>query len=147
MRRQIEFVLKATLVLLLAATSGAVRSQAQVNAGPATIEFSKNVFTVRENAGTAAITIKRSGNTNSAVTVNLATLDWSATAGVDYLAYEGPVTIPAGKTEGSVHIRIKDDLEKEDNETVNLTLSNPSADAVLGAQSTAELIITDNDDP
>ena len=117
---------------------------AEVSSGPPTIEFVKDVFTVNENARTAIVIIKRSGNTNSAVSVDFATSDGTATAGIDYVAYKGSVTIPAGKTEAKVQIQIKDDLQAEADETVKLALGNPSGGAVLGAQSAAELLIINN---
>jgi hypothetical protein len=64
-----------------------------------------------------------------AVSVDYATADGSkdpAAAGTDYTASSGTLTIAAGKQQGYVHVPILDDSEAETDETISLTLSNPS---------------------
>jgi MscS family membrane protein len=100
---------------------------------------------VNENARSAAIVLRRSGTTNSAVTVELTTADGTARPERDYSPKTGPVTIPAGKTEQTVSIPILDDFVEEETRTVRLTLHNPSAGAELGALAAAKLLIVDND--
>src|SRR5688572_15971575 len=110
----------------------------------ATVEFSHVTFTVGENAGVALITVRRSGPTNSAVSVRVNALPVTASAN----EFSVPVTavdIPAAKMSQTFSIRIVDDYEEDGTKTVRLVLSDPTGGAVLGAISSAELVITDNE--
>jgi len=69
---------------------------------------------------------------NNPVTMNYATEDGTATAGLDYIAASGSLIIPAGTTSVSIPVSITGDTEYEGNETFNVRLSNISANAVLG---------------
>jgi len=104
-------------------------------------------YTVAENGGSGDITVTRSGDTSSMITVDYTTRDGTATAGADYNAQSGTLTFAAGETNNTFAIPIIDDGFVEDDETVNLTLSNPTGGAMLGAQSNAVLTIRDNEIP
>jgi hypothetical protein len=58
------------------------------------------------------------------VTVNFATADGSATAGSDYQATSGTLTIPAGQTTGTITVLVNGDRLPEPKETFFVTLSN-----------------------
>jgi hypothetical protein len=73
-----------------------------------------------------------SGSALSAVTVNFATANGTATAGSDYLAASGTLTIPAGQNVGYVTVWVTGDKTKEGDETFYVQLSNPSPNAYLG---------------
>jgi len=117
--------------------------------GPTTplLQFSTNAYTVNEGAGTAAVTVRRFGDTTTPVSVNYATSDGTATAGSDYVSTSGTLTFNAGETSKTIAVPIIDDKLNEPDETFNLTLSSPTADGVLGSPSTAVLTIADNDPP
>lgn len=83
----------------------------------------------------------------SDVSVDYATSDGTATAGSDYLATSGRLTIPAGETVALVRVPVLGDTAVEGDETLSLTLSNPSANAVLGLAASAPGIILENDVP
>ncbi|MBI1324241.1 S8 family serine peptidase [bacterium] len=51
------------------------------------------------------------------------TTDGTATAGLDYVATTGRLTIPAGQTDGSILVRILGDKLIEENETLELRIS------------------------
>jgi hypothetical protein len=110
-----------------------------------TVEFDAPTFTVLENAGTATIRVKRTGGTASGVTVDYATADGSATAGLDYTPTSGRLTFGAGEILKTFTIPIVDDALGEGPETVNLRLSNPGGGGTLGAQVTAVLTINDDE--
>ena len=79
------------------------------------------------------------------VTVDYATADLSgsnaATAGVDYTASSGTLTIPAGQSSASIAVPILGDTQIETNEEFAVGLSSPSANAALGdAQAVAEIV-------
>src|SRR5262249_22464901 len=110
------------------------------------LQLSAATYSVQENVSSATITITRTGGSAGAVGVSFATSNGSATAGSDYTAVTQTVTFANGDTANkTVSIPIINDTLAEANETVNLTLSNPTGGASLGTPSTAVLTIVDND--
>ena len=110
------------------------------------LQFSAATYSVAENGGNATITITRTGGSTGVVGVRFATSNGTATAAADYTAVTQTVSFANGDTANkTVSIPIIDDTLVEGNETVNLTLSNPTGGATLGTPSTAVLTITDND--
>jgi hypothetical protein len=90
------------------------------------IQFSASTFQVSETAGTATITVQRTGDTSTAATVNFATSNGTATAGTDYTAItNGTLTFLAGQVTKTFTVTIAADAICDGDETVNLTLSNP----------------------
>ncbi|MBN1671744.1 MAG: DUF2341 domain-containing protein, partial [Kiritimatiellae bacterium] len=81
----------------------------------------------------------------SEVSVQYAVTGGSAVNGTDYTLAGGTLTIDAGLTAGDISIAIDDDAESEANETIVVTLSNPSANAQLGANTAHTYTILDND--
>src|SRR4029453_19194869 len=113
-----------------------------------TLQFSAASYSVAENGGNATITITRTGGSAGAVGVTVATSNGTAAAGSDYTATTQTVSFANGDTANkTVSIPILDDTSVEGNETVNLSLSNPTGGATLGSPNTAVLTITDNDTP
>jgi subtilisin family serine protease len=110
-----------------------------------TVQFSLPTYTVSESGRRATITVTRTGGSASGVGVTYATSDGTATAGSDYTATSGTLTFAANQTSKTFTVPVTNDSLVEGNETINLTLSNPTGGAALGAQSTAELTISDND--
>ncbi|RUA30284.1 MAG: hypothetical protein DSY76_02585 [Bacteroidetes bacterium] len=82
----------------------------------------------------------------SATTVDYSVTGGTATGGgVDYTLASGTVTFPAGTTTtGSFNISINNDALDEDNETIIITLSNPS-NCNLGTTKTFTYTINDDD--
>jgi len=115
------------------------------NAAP-TVEFSQATFSVNETAGTATITVTRSGDLTGVSTVQYATSDNTALDGSDYNTASGTLTFIAGDSSETFDVTIVNDTLDELLETLNLTLSSPIG-AALGAQSGATLEITDDDAP
>jgi hypothetical protein len=109
------------------------------------LNFSATQYTVAENAGNATITVLRSGVVSVPVTVNFATANGTATAGSDYTTASGTLSFAANELQKTFNVPITDDTAVESNETISLTLSNPTGTAVLGSPNTATLTIQDND--
>ncbi|MFK0734772.1 MAG: beta strand repeat-containing protein [Gloeotrichia echinulata HAB0833] len=113
---------------------------------PGTLAFSQSSFAVNED-GTAvtAVTLSRTGGSdgNVSVTVNLS--NGSATAPNDYSNTPITVNFANGETSKTITIPITNDTLVEGNETVNLSLANPTGGATLGSQQNATLVIIDND--
>ena len=77
------------------------------------------------------------------MTVAYATSNGTATAGSDYTATSGTLTISAGATSGTFNVPVLADALDEDNETATITLSNATNATI--SDSTATLTITDDD--
>jgi Glycoside hydrolase family 44/Calx-beta domain/Domain of unknown function (DUF4214) len=110
------------------------------------LAFSTTGYTVNENAGTATITVTRSGGSAGAVTVNYAASDGTARAGTDYQASSGTLTFNAGDTSKTFTVSIIDrgDSSKT-TRTLNLTLTSAGGGATLGNPASAVLTILEND--
>src|SRR6266849_2256496 len=117
----------------------------QSRLGTATIEFTKATYVVNQNAAGVTVTIQRSGNTNAAVDVVLATVDGTAVANRDFVPKNGPMTIAAGKMEEPIHIPIIHDVRLKGSRTLKLTLSDPSGGATLGPQNSADVVIDEGE--
>ena len=91
-------------------------------------------------------TVTLSGAGNSQYTVDYASSDGTATAGTDYTAVSGTLTFAAGTTSRTLTVSVTGDTANEVNETLTVTLSNPSAGAGI-ATATGTGTITDNDTP
>ena len=110
------------------------------------IQFSAATYTTTEPlavTSTASITLTRTGTSlASGASVQFATSNGTATAGIDYTATVTTLVFAAGETTKTVPIPILAGGASGD-ETVNLTLSNPAGGATLGARTTAVLTIVD----
>lgn len=107
------------------------------------LQFSAANYSVNEGSVTIRITVTRTGGSTGAVSVRYATANGTATAGSDYNATSGTLSFAAGQTSKTFSVRIKADTRVESNETILLSLSNPTGGATLGSQSTAVLTILD----
>ena len=115
---------------------------------PGTLQFSAATYSVNEDAGTATITVTRTGGSDGAVSVAYATSNGTATAGSDYTTASGTLNWADGDSAGKTFtVTITDDGTVESNETVNLTLSSPTGGATLGTNDTAVLTIQDDEVP
>src|SRR5207248_1740141 len=115
--------------------------------GQGVLQFDADSYSVGEGDGHAMITVTRTGTTDGTVRVHFATSNGTATSGSDYTAASGTLTFSAGVTSKTFVVRIINDTRAEPDETINLTLSNPTNHATLGTPSTATITILDNDRP
>jgi len=111
---------------------------------PPAFSLSSAGYSVSEGDGHATVTINRTGSIVPA-SVHFATTGGTATAGSDYTAVSQTVSFASGETSKTVSVPIIDDSQIEGSETVQLSLSSPSAGATLGSPSSATLTIADND--
>jgi hypothetical protein len=99
-----------------------------------------------ENAGNMVFTVTLSGApVFTPVTVAYTTADGTATSPGDYTATSGTVTFNAGETTKPVNVPIVNDTLDENNETLTLTLSNPTNALLASGQSSATGTINDDD--
>ena len=76
---------------------------------------------------------------SSALTVDYATSDGTATAGSDYTSTSGTLTIDAGSSSGTIEVPVLDDEHNEGSETFTLTLSNASSGTLTDASATGTI--------
>ena len=79
------------------------------------------------------------------ITVNY-TVTGTATAGSDYTAFTGVVTIPAGSNSVDLALNVIDDQEVEGTETVTLTVTSGTATGLVFTAGTSETIDLADDD-
>jgi hypothetical protein len=114
---------------------------------PSLLQLTGN-SSVYEGVGSVPITATRTGGDYGEVTVDYFTSDGTATPGIDYFFTAGTLIWPDGDmTPKTFIIPILDDTLIEGDETVNLTLNNPTGGATLGTPNTAVLTIIDDDQP
>ena len=98
---------------------------------------------VNEAAGTITYTVTLSNASASAVTVDYASVNGSATAGSDYTAASDTVAFTAGETTETISIPILNDGVLESDETFVVNLSN-ALNATIG-EPQGQATIEDND--
>ena len=110
-----------------------------------TIGFATATSNGSETVSSAAISLRLSGSSASVITVDYAVSGTASGSGVDYTLAGGTLSIPAGNSSGTITIgSIVNDAIYEGDETVVLTLSNPS-NASLGSQTTHSYTISDDE--
>ena len=107
-------------------------------------------LTVEESAGSADFVVRLDQASSRPLEVDYATADGTAEEPSDYAETSGTLTIPAGRTEIAIAVRIADDdADEAEEEAFTLTLTNPSGvDFAGGATSlTGTATIRDDDIP
>ncbi len=113
---------------------------------PTAIQFATADYSVMENGGAVSLTVQRLGDLNGTHTVDYATQNGSAAAGVDYTAQSGTLTFTPGQTTQTVSIPILNDGVAESNEAFQVLLSNLTGfHGGLGVPATSTVTILDND--
>jgi hypothetical protein len=102
---------------------------------------------VEGNDGTAALTFTVTRTGTAAATVNYATADGTATAGSDYVATAGTLNFAAGETSKTVTVQVTGDTAFEQNESVRLLLSNPTAGTTIADGEGVGTIVNDDAAP
>ena len=123
---------------------GEIRGQFGTVASASSFQFNSASSYVPEGGGSALITVTRLGSTTAPATVNYATSDGTATA-ADYVATTGTLQFAAGESFKTFSVPLLDDLYAEGNETIKLSLSNPTGGAFAGSPNVTTLTLVDND--
>ena len=111
-----------------------------------TVGFAQRTYSVTEG-DQASLTVTLSAAATQTVTVDFAYTGGTAIAGTDYQTQtQTTLTFSPGVTEQAIPVVTVDDTDQESDETVLITLSNPTG-ATLGARTEATLTIADNDQP
>jgi len=100
-----------------------------------------------EDFETAKVTIVRTGGTDGAITVNYATADGTAIAGVHYRAVAGTVTFGPGEIVKTIEIPLIDDTTFGADLTFKVLLTDPAGTTITGPAETAVRIDEDDKPP
>ena len=123
--------------------------------GPGTLAFSASSYNVNEDCTAALITVSRTNGSTGPASVDFTTMNGtgytpcsltgaSGAQNCDFSFSTGTISFANGETSKTFHVLISKDAYVEGNETINLALGNATGGALLGAQSTAVLMILDN---
>jgi ELWxxDGT repeat protein len=102
----------------------------------------KDVPVTEGNAGTrvVAFTVTLSAPSAQPVTVQYATANGTATAGGDYHARSGTLTIPAGQTKGTINVPVIGDRLPELDETFFVNLSGATNATIADGQAVGTIV-------
>lgn len=116
-----------------------------------TVDCTDNVFLVStnatcdESAGSALVSVMRTGGREGSASVQYSTANGSATAGTDYASTSGSLSFAPGETIKSFSVPILNDGALEPAETIRITLSNAGGNATLGSPASGTVTIVDAD--
>ncbi|CAN5501340.1 hypothetical protein BH18VER1_BH18VER1_07770 [soil metagenome] len=102
-------------------------------------------YAVDEGAGFANLVVTRSGGLGVSTSVDYATADGTATAGVNYRETSGTLTFAVGEVSKVIQVPIIDDSSQDLTLTFTVTLTSPDGNGTVGGQGTATVNILDND--
>jgi glucose/arabinose dehydrogenase len=128
---------------------------ANFNATDSAVQLGQSTYSVSEGIGSFNLIVNRTGNINTAVTVDYQTSDTAglqncnvvngiASPRCDYVTAVGTLRFAAGETSKNISISFVDDVFAEGAETFSIALSKATGGAVLGAVSSATITITDS---
>ena len=133
----------------IAANQSATNQIAQVNIldyeNAGDFMFNQPLYTIKENAGNATLTIQRGGNTGSSATVHVSLVDGTAVAGSDYTGTTQTVNFASGIDEATITVPIADNAAKDDNKSFIVKLVNNSAGTQMRNISIAKVRILNDD--
>jgi hypothetical protein len=113
-------------------------------AGPSVVQFSAGTYNVNEAMTFRTITVTRTGDVSGPATVDYATANVSASQRTDYTAAVGTLHFGANESSKTFDVLVNEDIKLEGTETLTITLSNGTGQALLGSPSTASVVITDD---
>ncbi|MDD3414961.1 MAG: InlB B-repeat-containing protein [Lachnospiraceae bacterium] len=111
---------------------------------PGVFDFESTTASVGEGDGSYDFTVNRTAEGIGDVTVDY-TVTGTATSGTDYTLASGTLNFAGGVSSNKIKALITDDTDVEEDETIVVTLSNPTNEFSLGTNKTSTLTITDND--
>lgn len=140
-----------TLTVTLSSPSGAILGETKVGNGIITNDDAMPTISIDDastsegDSGTKALnaTLRLSNPSQADVSVLVTSSNGSATAGSDYVALSTRRTIPGMSTVGSVSVTVNGDTTIEPDETLFLTLTDPSG-ATLGDDVGEATIVNDD---
>lgn len=95
------------------------------------------------NGAWLSFPVKLDRTADRSVSVDYSTADGTATAGSDYVATSGTLTIPAGETTGVIAVKVLSNKVLEDNERMTVNLTSPGFGTLADASGRGTIV---NDD-
>lgn len=114
-------------------------------ASPGVIEFTAADFSGQEGWGFLSGAVRRTGGHLSGVSVTVLVTGGTATPETDFQFTRVTLTFAEGQTVLSFAIPVFDDVLVEGEETITLSLVNPTSKSTLGDLASATVTILDND--
>jgi hypothetical protein len=106
------------------------------------VQLSASSYTVSQSAGTATVTVLRTGGSSGAIGVTYATSNGTAVAGTDFTTASGTLSWAGGDTTSkSFSVPIRNSAPFTGNKAFNVALSAPSGGAKLGTPSSGSVSI------
>lgn len=124
-------------------------SDDNINTAAATVGFKDGEVSVKESKGIFYVPIVVEGETNGAITLEIAAEDKTpdnCKEDVHYLITSKNIIIPKGKKEVNVEIRAVDDRVINPDREFNLSIKNVSGATTDDTRSIAKVTMRDNDD-
>jgi hypothetical protein len=109
------------------------------------LQFDGAVFRASEDSKIAKVKIIRTSGSSGSVGATVLLSNGTAVEGQDYIGTQTSISIGDGLTETTLEITLKNDDIGESTETLALTLSLATGNALLGTQSTSTVEIIDTD--
>lgn len=110
------------------------------------VQFENPAYTVNEDAGQVTIRVRRPDEGGAPVTVDYATVDRTAVAGVDYGATHGTLEFGADSQVQSLVVPLLNDAVRRPDRKFQVVLRQVGGDTVLGSLSVATVTIQDTDE-
>jgi hypothetical protein len=132
--------------VILAAPSTASITLSDNDGKPGLFVAATSLRVVEGNSGTTNITVNASlsNPTFQDVTLDFATANGTATAGSDYVAASGTITIPSGSQSATITIPITGDTTVEPDEFFTVTLSNATNVSIISVPIATVTIANDD---
>ncbi len=114
---------------------------------PPSIAFGTNVSTGSESISSVSIPVSLSSAYAGTVSVDYAVTGGSATSGADFTLASGTLLFTPGVSSQNITVSISDDVLFESNETIVVSLTNPTSGSGLGGITSHTYTIVDDDTP
>ncbi len=108
------------------------------------VQFAQGGSVVEEFGKRVDVKVVRLANLNVPSTVDFATADGTARAGVDFTPLEGALSFAIGETQKVISVELLADSESGAAKTFSLSLSKASADTQIGGQSIHTVTVSDS---
>lgn len=114
---------------------------------PGVLTFASPAVLVRENDGTATLTVRRTDGDLGAVSASYSVTGGTAIVGQDFVALSGTVNFATGEREKTITVSLVDDFTIGDDKTLVVTLAGPQGGATLGSLPSTRLTIQNDELP